>query len=126
MTHGQSDALNRLIERLRYAPPIEADTNDGLFLRVRGVIDVTVIIGTRGAYKVPALRHYDPELETAVNAPKLFGEQKRADDADPVMARQHTSGHISPIVGTDLKCGDVRCRCQKEDPKRRRDRSLKG
>jgi hypothetical protein len=124
MTKKQKDALDNLERKLGRKVPVIADTDDGLFIEVSGVTAVTEIIVPKGAYKVPALRHYDEGLETAADAPRLWGEQKRRDDEDPVKARQHGTGHLNPVVGTNLKCGDKNCRCQKESDDERKERSF--
>jgi hypothetical protein len=121
-------ALNVLQERLIADRNISVKLpnmgeNDGyLFTEVQGV---TVLIGRNGGYKVPALRRYDnPSLEAAVNARVLWEKQKRRDDADSVKARALRTGHLSPIVHTDLRCGHPHCPCMVEGIVGRQRRSL--
>jgi hypothetical protein len=49
------------------------------FMDVEGV---TVVVGTEGGYDIPAIRSYDDAFTAASNAPRLWNQQKRRDDAD--------------------------------------------
>lgn len=92
--------------------PIRGEAYGYVFTEVAGV---TVLVGPRGNFKVPAVRTYQDDVEAAMNASKLWRKQKERDDADPTRARLYKTGHLRPIIGTNLKCENSHCPCASED-----------
>ena len=127
MNAAQQEATARLqsaplrARNLKEALPIRGEAYGYIFTEVAGV---TVLIGRRGDFKVPAVRTYPDDVEAAVNAPELWRKQKERDDTNPTRARLYKTGHLRPIVDTHLKCSDVRCPCAYEGHAALEERSL--
>ena len=129
MNTSQTEARKQLQEELRArrgimkSLPNRGESKEGYsFTEVEGV---SVIIGLRGAYQLPAVRTY-PETsrpgETALDA---------AVDADEHWKRQvkrqnYETGHFGPIVDAKWKCKDSECPCRQETYDQRLSRSVKG
>lgn len=77
---------------------------------------VTVCIGPRGGYILPAVRSYRPALQAAVDAGEKFKKNKPG---------PHGSGHNGGIVKLDWRCGSPSCGCQKQSYAERFDRSTR-
>ena len=85
---------------------------------------VTILKGPKGGLIAPALRHYDQPLDVNAVA-KLFHDQMEKDSqTDLVRLQRFSTGHFSPIVGLDWKCGNPSCPCSWEEEPRRKARSL--
>jgi len=134
MTDQQTEFSMQLQDELarRGHPPVEwpeskAPGSTGvLFTEVDGV---TVTLAPNGLLNVSAVRSYQwPKYPTPVIAAACAGElwkrQKARDDANIERARRWRTGHLAPIVGHDLKCGNELCPCQHESANelRRRER----
>jgi len=97
MNERQKDAIKKLQGRLRSDRNVTATLPDRgeadggyAFTEVEGV---TVVIGPRGGYIVPAVRTYHMDaLDAAVEAHVLWDEQKERDDADTLTARNWDRG----------------------------------
>jgi len=76
---------------------------------------VTVCIGPRGGYILPAVRSYGKALDAAVYADDEF--KKNLDGP-------RESGHDGKIVGTDWQCDSTRCDCKRENYQQRFERSV--
>lgn len=124
MTGMQKQKLDQLEDELgisRGTLPIRGESKEGyVFTEVQGV---TVVItkksyNPRGGYKVPAVRTYKEtvtptNLDAAVRAKEIFDKQY----PDP----SWKTGHLSPIIGTDWRCGSRACPCNTEpEPYERR------
>jgi hypothetical protein len=106
----------------KVALPIRHEGSDGLiFTEVDGV---TVIIGVQGGYKIPAVRSYPTGVQSAIHARSLWDTQYRWDLDNQLDARNRRTGHLSPIINKELKCGDKHCLCIDENAARLRSRSL--
>jgi hypothetical protein len=78
---------------------------------------VTVCIGLRGGYILPAVRSYRGKaLDAAVFADDEFKKN---------MEGPHESGHDGKIVETDWQCDSSRCNCKHENYKQRFERSAR-
>src|ERR1035438_3947534 len=128
MNNTQRVAITRVEDALRsertipVTLPIRFEDNEGLvFTEVDGV---TVIIGLRGGYKIPAIRTYPTGIESVVNARSLWDQQREWDINNPIEAGDHRTGHLRSIMINELRCGDTGCPCVSENAARRRSRSL--
>jgi hypothetical protein len=121
MNKRQMEAKRELQDKVKQELPVVVESNDHVFTRVQGV---TVTIGLKGAYGLPAVRTYSEGLETAVNARPLWNRQKQRDDADPSRARARATGHLNPIVDANWRCADEGCPCKSESLAIRKHRSL--
>jgi hypothetical protein len=99
-----------------------------LFANVDGV---TLMIYADGLMNIPARCSWSFDKYTHVTAAacakELWTRQKRRDGANPRAAKKRAGGHLGPIVGPNLKCGQdrpPRCPCQDEESEVRRKRSL--
>jgi hypothetical protein len=96
--------------------PDKGESEEGYFFtEVEGV---TVIIGVRGRYALPAVRTYPKPLYAAVYADKKWKEQS----ADP----NCVTGHFGPLVGTDWYCGSSNCPCKEQAYEERFRRGAQG
>jgi hypothetical protein len=91
---------------------------------------VTLMVYPEGLISIPARCSWSLEKYTHVTAAacakELWARQKRRDDANPEKARNRAGGHLGPIVGPNLKCGQdrsPRCPCQDENPAQRQKRA---
>jgi hypothetical protein len=121
MNISQIAARDRLQGKLGSEFRVVADAAGYVFTKVESI---TVLIGPRGGYILPAVRTYSEGFETAVNASKFWEKQKRRDDADLEKAREYETGHLSPIVNVEWECGNPDCGCHSQSPAKRRKRSL--
>jgi hypothetical protein len=129
MNNKQLDALKRLEDQLRERRDLASRLpNRGeskeqyLFTEVQGV---TVIIGPRGGYQLPAVRRYpetskpgEKALDAAVYADEFWKQQNDCLDCD--------TGHYGPIVDTEWQCGIRNCPCHQQSYGKRLGRSVKG
>jgi hypothetical protein len=97
-----------------------------LFADVDGV---TLMVYSDGLISIPAVRTYHPPryptpIIAAALATELWAGQKARDDANLDLAKSRRTGHLGPIVDTDLKCRNTNCPCQREssDVRQRRAR----
>jgi hypothetical protein len=96
--------------------PDRGQSEEGYFFtEVEGV---TVIIGVRGRYALPAVRTYPKPLYAAVRADEVWREQV----ADP----DCVTGHFDPMVSTDWYCGSRKCPCNHESYEKRFKRGAQG
>jgi hypothetical protein len=116
LTAAQELKLEQLEHKLGKARgelPRMGESGGYVFTAVNGV---TVLItqksyNARGGYKLPAVRTYGEiiaptNLDAAIQARRLF--DKQTPDPDCV------TGHLSPLIGTDWKCGNKTCPCFSE------------
>ena len=113
MNEKQQDTFQRLQDGLSRRGSIQRLSvleikDEFLFTEVDGV---TVLIGPKGGFKIPAVRSY-PETggpgEHAIDAaldPNFFFK-KQSQDASCA------TGHFHPIVGSNWKCNGAACPCQ--------------
>ena len=99
-----------------------------LFADVDGV---SLMVYTDGLISIPAVRSYhSPKYATpmlaALSAKELWAKQKTRDDRTLTRAKSWRSGHLSPIVHSDLKCENFVCPCQGEGPEERQRRARGG
>lgn len=136
MTREQNYYSTQLQEELakRGHAPVEwveskADVSRGLlFSELDGV---TVTIAPNGLLHVSAVRTYHPPkyptpVIAAACAGELWARQKARDDAGIELARSRSTGHLGPIVGHDLRCGNPLCHCRDESAADRRHRQQGG
>jgi hypothetical protein len=112
----QREKMDRLEDALgmnRGTLVVAGESQGYVFTRVRGI---TVLIaqksyGSRGGYKIAAVRTYperiDPSsLDAVLIAEEIFTKQRRVN-------RKY--GHLGPIVSSkDWRCSDKECACQEE------------
>lgn len=98
--------------------PLVGEGDGYVFTEIGGV---TVTIGPRGRYDIPAVRSFSEHgtpgeiaRDAVLYADELWERQKSG---------IYKTGHFSPIIDTDWKCGDDTCSCQAETLKQRRRRS---
>jgi hypothetical protein len=96
--------------------PDRGESEEGYFFTE--VERVTVIIGVRGRYALPAVRTYPKPLYAAVYAGKVWKAQ--IPDSNCV------TGHFDPLVTTDWYCGSPDCPCKREPYEQRFKRGAQG
>lgn len=99
-----------------------------LFADMEGV---TLMVYPNGLISIPAVRTYHPPkyptpVVAAASAKELWTRQKSRDDANPETAKTRRTGHLGPIVETDLKCRNKVCPCHWERPEVRQKRAQGG
>ena len=107
-----------------YAP----ESRELLFTQVDGV---TVTLAPNGLLNVSAVRTYHPPkyptpVIAAACAGELWERQKARDDAKIELAKTRSTGHLGPVVGHDLRCGNPACPCRAESAAERRHRQRGG
>jgi len=96
--------------------PARGESEEGYFFtEVEGV---TVIIGVRGRFALPAVRTYPKPLYAAIYA----DEEWKRQSADP----NCVTGHFGPLVSTDWYCGSPDCPCKRQSYEQRFRRSAQG
>jgi hypothetical protein len=136
MTSQQSDTIKEYENEVRKRgrnPVIDwkeshsPESPGVLFADVDGV---TLMIYTDGLINIPARCSWSfdkyTDVTAAACAKELWARQKRRDDANPKAATKRAGGHLGPIVGPNLKCGQgraPRCPCQDELPEERKKRA---
>jgi hypothetical protein len=99
---------------------IESDQPESRGILFADVDGVSLMVYTDGLISIPAVRSYHPPkyatpMLAALSAKELWAKQKARDDRDLKKAKSCRSGHLSPIVHSDLKCENSVCPCQSED-----------
>jgi hypothetical protein len=137
MTNLQADRLkefeNELKKRGRSAVSDWKESNNPesrgvLFADVDGV---TLMLYPDGLISVPSVRTYHPPkyptpVAAAASANELWARQKARDDTNPFLAQSRRTGHLGPIVGQELKCGNKICPCHRESSAERQKRAQGG
>jgi len=136
MTSQQSDTIKEYENEVRKRGGNPAlDWKESNSPESRGVLfadvdGVTLMIYTDGLINIPARCSWSfdkyTHITAAACAKELWTRQKRRDDANPEAAKKRAGGHLGPIVGPNLECGQdrsPRCPCQDEDPEDRRNRA---
>ena len=119
MNSAQKKAIEKLrtelLSRRKTAesPPIESD--GFVFTEVEGV---TVLIGDRGGYRIPAVRTYrQSPLEAAAIAKELFDAQWERDRENLEEASERVTGHFSGRVNPQWYCDNKACPCHSQNDK---------
>ena len=112
------------------------DWNESRSPESRGVLfadvdGITLMVYPNGLISIPAVRTYHPPkyptpIIAAASAKELWGRQKARHDANPVLARSRSTGHLDSIVDPALKCRDKDCPCHRESPEERQKRAQGG
>jgi hypothetical protein len=88
--------------------PDRCESEEGwFFTEVEGV---TVIIGVRGGFKLPAVRSYPKALPAAIEVDEVWKGQSADLGCD--------TGHFGPIVSTDWYCNRPDCPCRRNPMQR--------
>jgi hypothetical protein len=137
MTSHQNGTIKDFeIEAAKQCATVVLDWKESCSPESRGVLfadadGVTLVVYPNGLISIPAVRTYHPPkystpITAAASATELWARQKTRDQANPLLARTRTTGHLGPIVNPDLKCSNKDCNCHKENAKARQKRARGG